>query len=88
MPKGVFCMAGIVIHDFDFQKLIDFAATAQGEVYLETPEGDVLNLKSKLTQLIALSCVLNDSNVEEARVNCTNPEDESRLFRMNLYHEA
>lgn len=81
-------MAGVVIHDFDFQKLIDFASTAEGEVYLETPEGDVLNLKSKLTQLIALSCVINGGNIGEAKVTCTKPEDESRLFRMNLYRDA
>ncbi len=81
-------MAGVIIHDFDFQKLIDFASTAKGDVYLETPEGDVLNLKSRLTQLIALSGTITGGSIGEAKVNCTNPEDESRLFRMNLYRNA
>lgn len=45
-------MAGFKIHGFDFNKLIEFASTAKGDVFLETPDGDVLNLKSRLTQLL------------------------------------
>ena len=48
-------MSDQVIHNFDFNKLIEFASTAKGDVYLKTPEGDILNLKSRLTQLLALS---------------------------------
>ena len=45
-------MSDQVIHNFDFNKLIEFASTAKGDVYLKTPEGDILNLKSRLTQLL------------------------------------
>ena len=34
-------MAGFEIHDFDFNKLIQFASKAKGDVFLETPDGDV-----------------------------------------------
>ena len=51
-------MAGFEIHDFDFNKLIQFASKAKGDVFLETPDGDVLNLKSRLTQLLALSSAI------------------------------
>lgn len=78
-------MAGVVIHDFDFQKLLEFAEHAKGEVYLETPDGDVLNLKSRLTQLLALSGAIDWGKIGEATVVCKNPDDESTLFRMNLY---
>ena len=78
-------MAGFEIHNFDFQKLIDFASTAEGEVFLQTPEGDVLNLKSRLTQLLALSSAIDWGTVGTATVICKNPDDESRLFRLNLY---
>ena len=78
-------MAGFEIHDFDFNKLIQFASKAKGDVFLETPDGDVLNLKSRLTQLLALSSAIDWGNVGTARVICTNPEDETDLFRMNLY---
>ncbi len=75
----------VVIHDFDFQKLMDFAATAKGDVFLETAEGDVLNLKSRLTQLMALSSAIDWGIIGEATVICKDKDDESRLFRMNLY---
>ena len=78
-------MSDQVIHNFDFNKLIEFASSAKGDVYLKTPEGDILNLKSRLTQLLALSNTVDWGNVGEATVTCTNPDDESRLFRLNLY---
>ncbi|MBQ8753338.1 MAG: hypothetical protein IJZ13_09565 [Clostridia bacterium] len=78
-------MAETVIHNFDLKKLIAFAETAKGEMFLKTPEGDILNLKSRLTQLLALSSVIDASNISEASVICKNSEDETRLFRMNLY---
>ncbi len=78
-------MADTTIHNFDLKKLIAFAETAKGEMFLKTPEGDVLNLKSRLTQLLALSSVMDQSSISEATVICKDPEDESRLFRMNLY---
>lgn len=78
-------MEGVQIHEFDFGKLMEFAAEAQGEVFLKTTEGDVLNLKSRLTQLLVLSGAISKGTIEEATVVCQNKEDESRLFRMNLY---
>ena len=81
-------MAGFKIHGFDFNKLIEFASTAKGDVFLETPDGDVLNLKSRLTQLLALSSAIAWGPVGEATVICKDPEDETRLFRLNLYGNA
>lgn len=78
-------MAGFQIHNFDFNKLIEFASTAKGDVLLKTPDGDILNLKSRLTQLLALSSAIDWGTVGEATVVCKDPEDESRLFRLNLY---
>lgn len=81
-------MAGFKIHGFNFNKLIEFAAEAKGDVFLETPDGDVLNLKSRLTQLLALSSAIDWGTVGEATVICKDPEDETRLFRLNLYGSA
>ena len=81
-------MAGFKIHGFDFNKLIEFASTAKGDVFLETPDGDVLNLKSRLTQLLARSSAIDWGTVGEATVICKDPEDETRLFRLNLYGNA
>lgn len=78
-------MEGVQIHDFDFNKLMEFAATTKGEVFLKTNEGDVLNLKSRLTQLLVLSGAIAKGTIEEATVICSNKDEESALFRMNLY---
>ena len=76
---------GFKIHNFELSKLIEFASTAKGDVVLKTNDGDVLNLKSKLTQLLALSGSIDWGMIGEATVVCENQEDETRLFRLNLY---
>ena len=81
-------MSDQIIHNFDFSKLMEFVSTAKGEVYLKTLEGDVLNLKSRLTQLLVLSNAIDWGHVGEATITCTDPEDETRLFRLNLYGTA
>jgi len=78
-------VSGFKIHNFDLNKLVAFAATAEGDVLLKTNEGDVLNLKSKLSQLLALSDYIDLGVVGEATIVCENQEDETRLFRLNLY---
>ncbi len=78
-------MEGVQIHDFDFNKLMEFVATTKGEVFLKTSEGDVLNLKSRLTQLLVLSGAIAQGTIEEATVICSDKDEESALFRMNLY---
>jgi len=76
---------GFKIHNFELGKLIEFASVAKGDVLLKTDDGDVLNLKSKLTQLLALSGSIDWGMIGEATVVCENQEDETRLFRLNLY---
>lgn len=78
---------GVQIHDFDFNKLMEFVSTAKGEVFLKTSEGDVLNLKSRLTQLLVLSGAISQGVIDEATVMCEDMDDESALFRMNLYRD-
>jgi len=68
----------------DFMKTLD---ACKGAVYLETPEGDILNLKSKLSQLMGIANILEGAVITEATIRCENPEDESLLFRFNLYKE-
>ena len=77
----------IQLHNIDFEDFIKAIDSCKGDVYLETSDGDVLNLKSKLCQMIGLSTILQSTEVAEATVRCTNPEDETMLFRFNLYGE-
>ncbi|MBP3599864.1 MAG: hypothetical protein J6J30_02165 [Clostridia bacterium] len=78
----------IQLHNVDFEDFIKAIDECKGDVYLETNDGDVLNLKSKLCQMIGLSTILKNTEVAEATIRCTNLEDESMLFRFNLYGEV
>lgn len=80
-------MGGVQIRNFDFNELMAFVAETNGDVFLKTAEGDVLNLKSQLTQLLVLSGALGQGVIKEATVVCDDTRDESRLFRLNLYRE-
>ena len=77
----------IQLHNIDFDDFISVIDKCKGDVYLETNDGDVLNLKSKLCQMIGLSTILKNTEVAEATIRCTNTEDETMLFRFNLYGE-
>lgn len=67
-------------------KLVDFLQAAQyclGEVYYKTTEGDVLNLKSRLSQYIFLAALSSgkDALMPEGEIICDSPEDMETLRR-------
>ena len=74
-------------HKVDFDDFIQTVEKCKGDVYLETSDGDVLNLKSKLCQMIGLSTILANTEIAEATVRCANFDDETLLYRFNLYGE-
>ncbi len=77
----------IQLHNIDLNDFLKAVDECKGDVYLETSDGDVLNLKSKLCQIIGLSTILKNAEILEANIRCTNSEDETLLFRFNLYGE-
>lgn len=77
----------IKLHNIEFEDFIKAIDECRGDVYLETADGDVLNLKSKLCQMIGISTILKNTEIGEATIRCTNQEDETMLFRFNLYGE-
>ena len=66
----------------DFLKLID---SCKGNIYLVTNEGDKLNLKSKLCQLVGLSRLIEGGIINDASLVCESIEDEGVLMRYKLY---
>ncbi len=78
----------MTLHDIDVSDFIKTLDSCKGEVYLETSEGDVLNLRSKLCQLMGLDNILKGAVISEATIRCTRPEDEELLFRFNLFKEV
>lgn len=72
------------LHDIDVTAFLAVLDTCEGNVYLVTREGDHLNLKSKLCQLVGLTQLIEGGKIAEAYIVCENPNDESKLFRFNL----
>lgn len=69
----------------DVKKFMKALDMCKGNVYLVTDEGDRFNLKSKLSQITGLVKLIEGGNLVQARIYCENPEDESLLFRLNLF---
>lgn len=78
----------ITLHNLDFNDFIKTLDSCKGDVFLETVDGDVLNLKSKLCQMIGIANILKGAEISEAKIRCAKPEDETLLFRFNLYKEV
>ncbi len=76
------------LHDIDVQLFIKALDKCQSDVYLVSDEGDRLNLKSKLCQMIGLTKLIEGGKISEAQIECSSVEDESMLFRLNLYGHA
>lgn len=78
----------ISLHNIDVAKFLAVLDTCKGNVYLVTREGDHLNLKSKLCQLIGLTKLIEGGKISEAYILCDNKDDESKLFRLGLFGET
>ena len=78
-------MSSVELHKIDFKKFLEAIDQCKGNVYLVTEDGDRLNLKSKLCQLIGLTKIIEGGMISEAKIVCEIPEDDTLLFRFNLY---
>lgn len=76
------------MHDFDLKTFTEVLDACEGDVYMVTPEGDRINLKSKLCQLIGFTRLIEGGRVTKARIECASKADESKLFRFNLFGDA
>ena len=78
-------MASVDMHDIDLKEFNEVLAACKGDGFMVPPEGDRLNLKSRLCQLIGFTKLIEGGKIAEAFIECSNKEDESTLFRFNLY---
>ncbi|MBE6892128.1 MAG: hypothetical protein E7481_08920 [Ruminococcaceae bacterium] len=78
-------MSSVELHKIDFKKFLEAIDQCKGDVFLVTEDGDKLNLKSKLCQVIGLTKIIEGGMISEAKIVCENPEDDSLLFRFNLF---
>ena len=75
----------VKMHNIDVAEFTEIINSCVGDVYMVTPDGDRLNLKSKLCQLIGFTRLIEGGTLAEAELVCEDPADESKLFRFNLY---
>lgn len=61
----------------EFFKVVD---ECKGRVELTSSEGDRINLKSKLTQFVAMAQLMNTTYVKELEIVASEPEDASRIL--------
>lgn len=70
----------------DIEKLFKVIDECSGKVELVSPEGDRINLKSKLSQYFSMARIFsNEEMVNELELIAYNPDDVIRL--MNLMYE-
>ena len=73
------------IHDLDVTAFVKELNNCTGQVWLTTDEGDKINLMSAFCRVVGLMRILQGAKLSHAKIECENLEDESRLFRLNLY---
>ena len=76
------------LNNIDVQAFMKALDACKGDVMLITDEDDRFNLKSKLSQIAGLVNLIEGGILVNAKIYCSNPEDESMLFRMNLFGTA
>lgn len=63
----------------DTAKFLEVIDSCSGKVELITPEGDCLNLKSKLSQYVSLAGILADQEMKDLELVVYEEEDKKRL---------
>ncbi|MDD6847363.1 MAG: hypothetical protein PUD53_01080 [Oscillospiraceae bacterium] len=76
------------MHDINVSEFLAVLDTCEGNVFLVTRDGDKLNLKSKLSQLLGLTQLIEGGKIANASIICENKDDERKLFRFNLFDEV
>ena len=67
------------INDVDaFFKVID---ECKGPVELVSPEGDSINLKSKLSQYLSMASIFSNGYIKELELVATDKDDVERLIK-------
>jgi hypothetical protein len=65
----------------DVQKFLAAVNSCENDIYLKSQEGDVFNLKSSLSQYIAIGRLLEESG-DDLELFAQTREDEARLMNM------
>ncbi len=73
------------MHNVDVHEFIEALDNCKGQVILFTEDGDRFNLRSKLSQLTGLTSIIEGGKIVNAKISCSDEDDEAMLFRLNLF---
>ncbi len=73
------------LSNVDVNEFLSIIDKCQSNIYLVTEEGDKLNLKSKLCQLVGLQKLIEGGIISNATLVCDNIKDEEILVKYKLY---
>lgn len=65
--------------DIDLSAFAQAAQNCEGSVFCQTTEGDILNLKSLLSQYVLMSVMGNSHMLENVQITCVQEEDYQKL---------
>ena len=68
----------------DIDKFFSVVNSSKGRVELVTGEGDRLNLKSKLTQYVALANIFSNGEIPQMEIIASEKEDVDRLLNFMI----
>ena len=71
----------------ELQEFLAIVNSCEGSVWLESVDGDKLNLKSNLSQYVALGALLEQKG-DELELYCTSREDEAKFLAFFFEHPA
>lgn len=63
----------------DIDRFFDVIDKCKGKVMLITGEGDQLNLKSKLSQVVSMANIFSNGEIPELEIVASEPEDVQRI---------
>ncbi len=81
---GIIMLKNIKI---DLKAFVEVIDSCENNVYVVTADGNTLNMKSKLSQLIGLFGLIQDGEIQISSLSFDSLEDESKVFRFLLYGE-
>ena len=76
------------LNDVDVIEFLAVLDSCEGSVFLVTKDGDKLNLKSKLSQFIGLTRLIEGGKIARASILCENSDDERKIFRFNTFGDT
>lgn len=68
----------------DVNGFFDAVKKCEGDVYLTTPEGDRLNLKSNLTRYVVTTKLFQSPIIDEMDLELSNPADITKMVIFSL----